>query len=318
MDSILVGSVLATVSCFFLFVGLTLVLRGRSFEIAGRLDELSTYRLPKTIVAPTGPTVPRAGRIRRILSFGTGPDLATELARADLQITPAEFVLLTLLTMGVSFVVTLLIFRGNVLFALGGALVGIFAPRWIMHFLQRRRLNAFNTQLGDTIILLANSLRSGYSLLQSMETVTKELGPPMSLEFSRVTREVGLGLTLQEALGNLLRRVPSDDVDFLVTAIDIQHEVGGNLAEILDVIAQTIRERIRIMGEIHSITAQQRLSAAVLSFLPLGLGLVLFALNPDYMSELWHQSCGLVMLLVGGILIVLGYLIIRRIASIEV
>lgn len=318
MDSILIGSVLATISLFFFFTGLALVLRGKSFEIAGRLDQLSTYRLPKTIVAPSGPPAPRAGRIRRILSAGTGPDLATGLARADLQVTPAEFVLLNLLTVSVGFVITLLIFRGNVLLALVGALAGIFAPRWILGLLQRRRLVAFNAQLGDTIVLLSNSLRSGYSILQSMETVTKELGPPMSIEFGRVTREVGLGLNMQEALANLLRRVPSDDLDFMVTAIDIQREVGGNLAEILDVIAQTIRERIRIMGEIRSITAQQRLSAAVLSLLPVGLGLAMFALNPAYVSELWHYNCGLLMLLVGGVMIVLGYLVIRRIASIQV
>jgi tight adherence protein B len=116
----------------------------------------------------------------------------------------------------------------------------------------------------------------------------------------------------------LFRRIPSDDLDFMITAINIQHEVGGNLAEILDVIAHTIRERVRIMGEIRAITAQQRLSAAVLSLLPVGLGLAIYALNPDYVSDLWHYTCGIVMLIVGGVLIVLGYLVVRRIAAIEV
>jgi tight adherence protein B len=318
MDSILIGSLLATIAFFFLFVGVTLVIRGSSFEIAVRLDQLSVFRLPRLAAAPTGPKRTSPGRVSRFLSAGTGPDLATELARADMKLTPAEFVFLTLLSTLVGFVLALLIFRGNLLFALGGALLGIFVPRWVMRFLQRKRLHAFDAQLGDTVVLLSNSLRSGYSLLQSMETVTKELGPPVATEFSRVTREVGLGLTLEEALSNLMRRVPSDDLDFMVTAINIQREVGGNLAQILDVIAETIRERIRIMGEIRSITAQQRLSALVLSLLPMGLGLALFALNPEYVSQLWHYNCGIVMLIVGGCLIVLGYLVIRRIASIEV
>ena len=129
-----------------------------------------------------------------------------------------------------------------------------------MRFLQGRRLNAFNNQLGDTIVLLSNALRSGYSLLQSMETASRELSQPMAGELQRVTREVGLGLTIQDALANMMRRMPSDDLDLLITAINVQHEVGGNLAEILDTIAHTIRERIRIVGEIRTITAQQRLS----------------------------------------------------------
>lgn len=318
MDPILFASFLVVISFFFLFVGASLVFRGKSFEIAGRMDQLLPLRLPRATVAPSPPARQRNGRLSRFLSIGTGPDLAGELARADLHLTPPEYVLINLLSIVVGFVLAYVVFHENLLLALGGAVVGIYAPRGIVHHLQRKRLNEFNGQLGDTIVLLANSLRSGYSLLQSMETVTKELAPPVSVEFARVTREVGLGLTIREALANLLRRIPSDDLDFMITAVNIHQEVGGNLAEILDVIAHTIRERVRIMGEIRAITAQQRLSALVLSLLPVLLGLALYALNPEYISDLWHYTCGLLMLLVGGTLIILGYLLIRRIAAIEV
>jgi tight adherence protein B len=142
--------------------------------------------------------------------------------------------------------------------------------------------------------------------------------PPVSAEFQRVIREVGLGLTLQQALENLYRRIPSDDLDFMITAINIHREVGGNLAEILDTLAHTIRERVRIMGEIRAITAQQRLSALILSLLPVALGLVLYAMNPPYIASLWQSTCGLAMLGVGGVLIVLGYFTVRQIAVIEV
>ena len=140
----------------------------------------------------------------------------------------------------------------------------------------------------------------------------------MSVEFLRVTREIGLGLTTQEALANLLRRIPSSDLDLMITAINVQHEVGGNLAEILDTIAFTIRERVRIVGEIRSITAQQRLSGTLLSGLPILLGLVLYVLNPSYMSKLWQETCGWVMMGTGLVMIVAGYFAIRKIVSIEV
>jgi tight adherence protein B len=140
----------------------------------------------------------------------------------------------------------------------------------------------------------------------------------MSSELGRVTREVGLGLTIQEALANMLRRMPSDDLDLLITAINVQHEVGGNLAEILDTIAHTIRERIRILGEIRTITAQQRLSGIILAILPVVLGFIMYLLNPQYISRMWQDICGLMMLFTGGVMIIIGYLVIRRITNIEV
>lgn len=253
-----------------------------------------------------------------MLAARAGGNISTDLARADLKLTASEFALFNVASILIGFLFGLLIFRGNLILAVLGAVAGFYFPRWYVSFLQRKRLNAFNAQLSDTIILLSNSLRSGYSLLQSMETVSKELPPPMSVEFARVTREIGLGLNIQESLANLLRRIPSDDLDLMITAINVQHEVGGNLAEILDTIAFTIRERVRIVGEIRSITAQQRLSATILSLLPLLLGLVLYALNPSYISGLWSNMCGWVMMITGGILILIGYLVIRKIVDIEV
>jgi tight adherence protein B len=151
-----------------------------------------------------------------------------------------------------------------------------------------------------------------------METAAKELAPPMGPELTRVTREVGLGLTIQEALANMYRRMPSDDLDLMITAINVQHEVGGNLAEILDNIAHTIRERIRIHGEIRTITAQQRLSGIILAALPVLLAFIMYILNPEYISRMWQDICGLMMLFTGGIMILLGYFIIRRITDIKV
>jgi tight adherence protein B len=191
-------------------------------------------------------------------------------------------------------------------------------PRIYVNVRKRRRLNAFNDQLGDTITLLANSLRSGFSIVQSMETVANQLPEPISAEFHRVTQEIGLGLHYEEALNNMLRRVPSDDLDLMITAINIQGRVGGNLAEILDTIGHTIRERVRIKGEIRVLTAQQMISGYILTALPVLLMLVLYLLNKEYIGRMFRDPCGWIMIGVSTIMIVVGFLIIRRIVDIEV
>jgi tight adherence protein B len=140
----------------------------------------------------------------------------------------------------------------------------------------------------------------------------------MATEFHRVTQEIGLGLHYEEALQNMLRRVPSDDLDLMVTAINIQGRVGGNLAEILDTIGHTIRERVRIKGEIRVLTAQQMISGYILTLLPVGLGLVLYLLNPQYIGRMFQDPCGWIMIVVAVIMIVSGFLIIRKIVDIEV
>ncbi len=316
MDPVLSASLLAALALFALFTGAVLLFRGRSYEIAGRLDRLPVP--PTATPTPTSPIRVRPGRLSRLLASGTAPDLATDLVRADLRLTPSEYVLANLGAMVVGGLLAFFFLHQNLVLTLLGFVAGGIAPRYYIRYRQGKRLNAFDKQLGDTILLLSNSMRSGYSLLQSMETVARELKPPVSVEFDKVVREVGLGLTLQEALAGLLRRVPSDDLDFVVTAINIHYEVGGNLAEVLDTISHTIRERIRILGEIRTLTAQQRLSAMILSLLPVGLALLFFVISPTYISSLFQTTCGLQMVAVGGVLIVIGYLIIQRIATIQV
>jgi len=290
------------------------VITNRQSAIETRLDRYTARETGELGAAQSK----RGGRFDMLVNEKRGGAIATELARADLKITPGEYVAVNVATVLLGAVILFSLFGGNFIFGLLGGLVGFYAPRFYVRFLQRRRLRAFNNQLGDTIVLMAQSLRSGYSLLQSMETAAKELPPPMSVELSRVTREVGLGLTMPEALANMLRRMPSDDLDLLITAINVQHEVGGNLAEILDTIAHTIRERIRILGEIRTITAQQRLSGIILSVLPVILAFIMYLLNPQYISRMWQDICGLMMLFTGGIMIIAGYFVIRRITAIEV
>ncbi len=319
MDPILIIAAMAGFSIIVVFWGVARTISGESDLIRIRLGrytarEAESPSLSGEMEQKAPPIV--AGLNRAIAQQSFGQRMATDLARADLRLTVPEYFLFNVACILIGFLIGLLLFR-NVLAIVGG-LLGFYIPRLYVNMRQRRRLIAFNNQLGDTITLLANSLRSGYSLLQSMETVAKELAPPASEEFGRVVREIGLGLSNEEALNNLLRRVNSDDLDLMITAVNVHHEVGGNLSEILDTIGHTIRERVRIKGEIRTITAGQRASGYIIAFLPFVLGAFLFMLNREYMSVLFEDQCGLVMLIAAAMGMIAGFFIIQRIVAIEV
>ncbi len=243
--------------------------------------------------------------------------ISLDLARANLKLTASEYLIVTAMVAVFTIAVTALISRSLLVGCIFG-LASLYLPRWYVRSRERKRVAAFNAQLGDTIGILANSLRSGYSLLQAMELVARETPSPMGEEFGRVVREVGLGLTPERALENLVRRINSDDLDLMVTAMKVQHEVGGNLSKILDTIGNTIRERVRIKGEIKVLTAQQSLAGYIIAALPLGLVAILLLLNPSYIMKLFTPGWYICMPICGGLGIVLGFIAIRRIVAIEV
>jgi tight adherence protein B len=239
-----------------------------------------------------------------------------DLARADLRLRVAEYYYLRVgLAVGLAAVLFLL---RDPLSALVGGLLGYFVPRiWVGRRISGR-LNAFNKQLPDTITLLSNSLRAGSSFLQSVELVSRESPAPMGPEMGRVVREVNLGLGMDEALANMVRRIKSDDLDLMVTAIGVQQQVGGNLAEILDTIAFTIRERVRIKGEIRTLTAQGRYSGYLVAFLPIGIMITLNFINPEFMQPLFTELIGQALLALGTIMMAIGFFAIRKITDIKV
>ncbi len=207
-----------------------------------------------------------------------------------------------------------------IIFTAAGVLLGSRIPRIFVRRQQDKRLKAFNDQLSDMLTLMVNGLRAGFATMQSIVAVSKQLPAPISTEFRRVVQEMQLGLSMEEAMNNLLRRIPSPDLDLVVTAMNVQREVGGNLAEILETIAHTIRERIRIKGEIKTITAQVVYSGRFLSFLPVILAAALWVISRDYMMEFFQEPiwCGVSILGLGGLLIIIGYVIMNKIADIEI
>lgn len=264
-----------------------------------------------------------ARRLEDVTQGGNVAERAAALiARADAKLTVGEYLLLRLgMALG-GFGLAFLLFGGSpvifrVLLGLVIGFVGSVLPALYFSRKAAKREKLFTEQLGDTISLMGNSLRAGYSLLQTMEMVSRESPYPIGTEFGRVVREVGLGISNEEALNNLLRRIPSPDLDLLITAINIQHEVGGNLAQILAIIGQTIRDRVKIKGDIAVLTAQQQISAYVISGLPVLLGLGMFAINRDYMLQMfsWPWLC---MPIGAVVLALIGFFVMKKITAIEV
>ncbi len=239
-----------------------------------------------------------------------------DLARANLKLKVAEYYYIRIgLALGLGLLLGVL---RDPLSGVVGLFLGYMLPRFWVGRRIGGRLGAFNKQLADTITLLSNSLRAGSSFLQSIELVSRETPAPMGEEMGRVVREVNLGLGMEEALNNLVRRIKSEDLDLMVTAIGVQQQVGGNLAEILDTIAFTIRERVRIKGEISTLTAQGRMSGYLVSFLPIGIAIVLNMINPDFMRPLFTQLLGQILLGVGGVMMIIGFFAVQKIVDIKV
>jgi tight adherence protein B len=256
---------------------------------------------------------------RRVARSSMGDRVARELARADLKFKVAEYYALVFMATVITAVVAYVI-QPNPVSAIIGAIIGFFLPRFYVKRQQRLRLNRFNDQLSDMLNLMVNGLRAGYSTMQAMEAVSRELPPPISDEFHRVVQEMQIGIPMEKALDNLLRRIPSDDLDFVITAINVQREVGGNLSEILDTISFTIRERVRIKGEIRVMTAQVRTSGTVLSLIPVFLTLALWFISPEYIGSFFDRGplCGWIAVVTVVGMIAAGYFVMMKIADIEV
>jgi tight adherence protein B len=258
---------------------------------------------------------------RRVEKSSFGDRIARELARADLKLKVAEYFALYVITVFLGALIFGFLGGWHPVSFLVGAVIGAFAPRFYVKRQQRQRLNRFNDQLGDMLNLMVNGLRAGYSTMQAMEAISKELPAPISDEFRRVVQEMQLGVPMETALDNLLRRIPSEDLDFVITAINVQREVGGNLSEILDSISYTIRERVRIKGEIRVMTAQVRASGTLLSIIPMALALILWFMNPDYLLSFFDGPsplCGWAAIGLIIIMIAAGYFVMMKIADIEV
>jgi tight adherence protein B len=305
----------------FLVIGIILSITGKQSLVDERLSRFVDDSLQDDIGSDEKSSLLTDWVNARVERSEWGEGLSKKLAQADVKLKPGEYMaVFVIVVFGMGFIAWFL--GGQEPFsALIGAAVGAFLPRFYINRQKSKRLDTFNSQLPDMLGLMVNGLRAGFSTVQAMESVSKEMPAPLSDEFRRLVQEMQLGISMDSAMANLLRRIPSADLDLIATAINVQREVGGNLAEILDTIGHTIRERIRIVGLINVLTSQVMYSGRFLALLPLILSGLLWFLNRSYMMSLFNPStifCGISVIVLAVIMVSTGYFVMTRIADIEV
>ncbi len=325
MELVIIG-VFAVIAVLVLGFGVASLRRERQVKLDERLGRYTTdYGVLLADLEEEEKQAKEQRAITQVLDKAIeGRDFAKnwkdQLARADLKITPGEYAASHVLSIIASFLVGfLIIFGGNIVLAGVAGAAGFFWPRIYVGMRKGKRLRNFEGQLPDTLGMWVNGLRSGYSVLQAMEAIAKEAPEPTAMEFRRVVQEMQLGVSRSDAFDHLLTRMLSDDLDLVITAVNIQQEVGGNLAEILDIISHTIRERIKLKGEVRVLTAQGRMTGYVIGGLPVILSIFLYTVNEEYMGRLFrNRMCGWPMLCCGTGMISLGTAAIQKIVDIEI
>jgi tight adherence protein B len=253
---------------------------------------------------------------RLVNGFGLGPKLALALSRADLALTAAEFIMIVLLIFVLGVVLGTL--RANLLVGIGlGALLA-FVPFVFLRVRQTRRLNAFTRQLPDMLTLLVGALRAGYGLNQALSVLVEQLPAPTSVEIGRVLHAVNLGVPVTRALASMAKRVGSDDLDLVVTAITVQYELGGNLAAVLESISATVRGRLHLFREVKVLTAQQRFTGYILALFPVFLVVALSLIRPGFFAPFFEPGLIRLLPLFTVVMMVVGFFMIRRIVDIKV
>jgi tight adherence protein B len=290
------------------------------------LDRIRKERIVQPVTAPAPRATPRelverllrpaAENLSQRRSASGKPTLTEDLARAGLNITAAEYLLIRIGAVALGALVGLFRFGISIGPIILG-LVGFVAPPLVMAFLQRRRQTMFNDQLTGMLQLLSNSLKTGYPIDRALETVASKSQPPVSTEFERVATEITLGTSVEDALSALLLRINSPDLEFIVTAILLHTKVGGNLAEVLDTISDTLRDRLQTKRDMSVLTAQSRASATIITGLPILLALGLYVFVPGYFAPMTTTFVGYVLLGVAALLIVIGNVLIQRMTTLD-
>jgi len=286
-------------------------------------ERLGTYAFVPDLSAPREGDRRRSRLIRlrlrlnTMLSMLSSEELSLKLASANWPITETEYIVLRVMGVILGAGLGALLFRS--IFSAGGfaLLAYIFPTVFLQRSIHSRRLK-FERQLVDVLVLVKGAVRSGYSFLQSLDIVVQEMQAPASEEFRRVRREVGLGLPVSQALSNLHARMQNDDLYLVVTAVNINSQVGGNLTTMLEAVTTTIRERIRLFSEIRALTSMQRYSGYLLTVLPFIVTGVLFIINPDYISRLFEPGPYICIPIGALVLVLIGNIIIRMMSKIEV
>jgi tight adherence protein B len=316
MDMMLTGAAaLIGLSVFLAVLGLTSLINATS-EVDDRLEAYATMSAPFGTSADE--SVGLGQRMDSYLSDRSfAGSIRASLAAADVKLNVAEYLLIKIAIVLLPFLV-LWLFTGYLISGILFALIGYLIPEIWLRRRQRKRVHEFTLQLPDTLALIVGGLRAGFSLQQSMLNVSKEAPEPTATEFMRLGQELQLGVPLQQVLDGMVRRIKSPDLEMIVSVFKIHARVGGNLSLVLENVGATIRDRVRLRREVQVITAQQRYASYVLGALPIVLGMMLMAINPAYMMEMFHWNIYLCIPIGAFIMTIAGFIVIRRIVDIKI
>ena len=282
---------------------------------AGDMDVQEKPKARKTLAERFRELLRSGGKLLSNIRHARGLDF--KMQQAGIPLLGTEFLILLGISMAVAFVVGSFVssrLHVGVLAALG---VAMAEWAYVLFRIDRREA-AFTNQLGDCLMMVANAMRAGFSFLQAMDLISKEMEPPMSEEFKHVMRDINLGASVERALDDMDKRVNSPDFSLVVTAVLIQQQVGGDLAHILDTISETIQDRIRMRREVRTLTAQGRMSGWVLAALPIVTGLLISSISPGYMDPLFNDRWGHIAIAIAAVMEIVGFFVIQRIVDIDV
>ncbi|NLV22335.1 MAG: secretion system protein [Syntrophomonadaceae bacterium] len=241
--------------------------------------------------------------------------IEAELSKADILLRGEEFIGMNILVTIAGGLIGFMLF-GGISQALLIGFICLLMPGMLVKHKKKVRLNQMNEQISASLTVMTNSLRAGYSFLQALDLVGKEMDGPLAIEFRRTLREINLGNTTEQALMNLIQRAESNDLELMLTAVLIQRQIGGNLAEIFDNISNSIKDRIRLKGEIKTLTAQGRISGLMIGLLPVALFCILVLISPDYIGVLLQEKSGRMILGAAVVSEVIGFLMVRKVVDI--
>lgn len=320
MDSILIISILIFLALSLSFFGVNRLRLEQKEGLTKRLDKLVSSPEEE---APGKAGMPSLEINKLFSSVGksfTGlsftKKVEAELDKADILLRVEEFIGMNICT-AIGGGLLVLIFTNNTTYAFMGLLLGASLPALFVYRQKRKRAEMLSEEIGESLTGMSNSLRAGYSFQQAMDLISKETQGPLGKEYRRTLREINLGVTTDQALQNLVKRVNNEDMDLMISSVLIQRSIGGNLAEIFDKIADTIRQRIRMKGEIRVLTAQGRFSSWVLGAMPIFLLIVISMMNPDYISMFFETPLGWGLLAYAAVSEVIGFILIKKVTNIE-
>jgi tight adherence protein B len=312
-----IAAMFASVAALAFLFGLRRILR-RDQQVDSRLSAYLTAPTEGLNVSDESLESAFADRINEAIKRQSFAErISLDLTQADVPLTVPEYLLMRVAVPLVLVVVGLVVWR-SILIVPFFLAIGFVAPIIWLRIRRSRRNGAFNDQLAESLSLVAASMRGGFSLLQSFANVARDAPQPTKHELQRVGQEVQLGLSLTQALDNLALRMESEDLDLVVTAIKIHARVGGNLTAILDTISTTIRERARLRRDVRVITSMGRISSLVIGLLPVALALIIFAINPRYMMQLFTPGLTLCIPVGAVFFWILGFVVIRKIVDVKV